>query len=61
MPQFCRENKNHTAKIADILAQLLIVEDTGELQQVHIALQTILKVDFNFYWKLFKKKIVFLI
>lgn len=44
LPQLCKDSKDHTAKIGDILAQLLIVEDAGELQQVHMSLQALAKV-----------------
>lgn len=45
LPQLCKDNKEHTPKIADILAQLLLSEDTLELQQVHLSLQTLAKYD----------------
>lgn len=45
LPQLCKETKEHATKIADILAQLLIVDDPPELQQVHLSLETILKYD----------------
>lgn len=45
LPQLCKETKEHVPKISDILAQLLIVDDPVELQQVHLSLETILKID----------------
>ncbi|XP_065092825.1 apoptosis inhibitor 5 homolog isoform X2 [Ochlerotatus camptorhynchus] len=45
LPQLCKETKEHTPKIADILAQLLITEDVTELQQVHLSLLTLAKFD----------------
>uniref|UniRef100_U5EYE7 Putative apoptosis inhibitor 5/fibroblast growth factor 2-interacting factor 2 n=1 Tax=Corethrella appendiculata TaxID=1370023 RepID=U5EYE7_9DIPT len=45
LPALCKETKENTPKIADILAQLLITEDTGELQQVNLSLQTLSKID----------------
>lgn len=44
LPQLCKDTKEHTPKIADILAQLLITEDVTELQQVHQSLLTLAKV-----------------
>ncbi|XP_058818213.1 apoptosis inhibitor 5 homolog isoform X2 [Topomyia yanbarensis] len=43
LPQLCKESKEHTPKIGDILAQLLITEDVTELQQVHLSLLTLAK------------------
>lgn len=40
----CKETKEHTPRIADILAQLLLAEDAVELQQVHMSLQALAKV-----------------
>lgn len=54
MPQLCKESKEHTAKIADILAQLLIVEDPTELQQVHMSLLTLAKVNLLNFSKKFQ-------
>lgn len=45
LPQLCKDTKEHTPKIADILAQILITEDITELQQVHQSLLTLLKFD----------------
>lgn len=45
LPQLCKDTKEHTPKIADILAQLLITEDVTELQQVHQSLLTLAKFD----------------
>lgn len=45
LPQLCKDSKEHIPKIGDILAQLLVVEDAQELQQVHMSLQQILKFD----------------
>lgn len=45
LPQLCKDTKEHVPKIADILAQLLIVDDAIELQQVHLSLEAVLKTD----------------
>lgn len=45
LPQLCKDSNDHIAKIADILAQLLVVDDQLELQQVHMSLQQLLKYD----------------
>ncbi|XP_052865903.1 apoptosis inhibitor 5 homolog isoform X1 [Anopheles cruzii] len=45
LPQLCRENTDHTPRIADILAQLLVTEDAVELQQAHQSLLTLAKYD----------------
>lgn len=45
LPLLCKETKEHIPKIGDILAQLLVVDDQQELQQVHMSLQQILKID----------------
>ncbi|XP_055593117.1 apoptosis inhibitor 5 homolog [Uranotaenia lowii] len=45
LPQLCKDTKEHTPKIADILAQLLVTEDVTELQQVHQSLLTLAKFD----------------
>lgn len=45
LPNFCKETKEHTAKIADILAQLLVSDEPLELQQVHLSLQNLAKYD----------------
>lgn len=44
LPQLCRETTEHTPRIGDILAQLLITEDSTELLQVHQSLLTLAKV-----------------
>lgn len=45
LPQLCKDSKEHTPKIGDILAQLLVTEDVTELQQVHLSLLTLAKFD----------------
>lgn len=45
LPLLCKDTKEHIPKIGDILAQLLVVDDQLELQQVHMSLQQILKYD----------------
>ncbi|XP_055295785.1 apoptosis inhibitor 5 homolog [Sitodiplosis mosellana] len=45
LPLLCKDTKEHIPKIGDILAQLLVVDDPLELQQVHMSLQQILKFD----------------
>lgn len=45
LPLLCKDTKEHIPKIGDILAQLLVVDDQVELQQVHMSLQQILKFD----------------
>ncbi|XP_041777875.1 apoptosis inhibitor 5 homolog [Anopheles merus] len=45
LPQLCRETTEHTPRIGDILAQLLITEDSTELLQVHQSLLTLAKFD----------------
>lgn len=45
MPNFCKDTKEHTPKIADILSQLLVSEDPMELQQVHLSLGQLAKYD----------------
>uniref|UniRef100_A0A182NAY7 Apoptosis inhibitor 5/fibroblast growth factor 2-interacting factor 2 n=1 Tax=Anopheles dirus TaxID=7168 RepID=A0A182NAY7_9DIPT len=45
LPQLCREATEHTPRIGDILAQLLITEDSVELLQVHQSLLTLAKFD----------------
>ncbi|XP_055386398.1 apoptosis inhibitor 5 homolog [Condylostylus longicornis] len=45
LPLFCKDTKEHTPRIGDTLSQLLVLDDPLELQQVHFALQTILKTD----------------
>jgi len=41
----CKDNKEHTQKIADILAQLLQAEDNAELSVVHNSLMALFKSD----------------
>lgn len=45
LPLLCKDSKEFVAKIGDILAQLLVVDDQLELQQVHMSLQQLLKYD----------------
>ncbi|XP_050077421.1 apoptosis inhibitor 5 homolog isoform X1 [Anopheles maculipalpis] len=45
LPQLCRDTTEHTPRIGDILAQLLITEDSAELLQVHQSLLTLAKYD----------------
>ena len=45
MPTICKDNKDQTPRIADILGQLLRAEDPSELSVVHNSLMTILKTD----------------
>jgi hypothetical protein len=45
LPILCKDNKEHTQKIADILAQLLQAEDNAELSVVHNSLMTLFKSD----------------
>lgn len=45
LPSLCKDNKEHTQKIADILAQLLQAEDNAELSVVHNSLMTLFKTD----------------
>lgn len=45
MPNFCKDTKEHTPKIADILSQLLVSDDPMELQQVHLSLGQLAKYD----------------
>lgn len=42
---FCKDTKEHTPKIADILSQLLVSDDPLELQQVHLSLGQLAKFD----------------
>lgn len=41
----CKDNKEYTAKIADILAQLLQAQDPSELAVVHNSVMSLLKSD----------------
>lgn len=45
LPTLCKDNKEHTARIADILAQLLQAEDTSELAVVHNSIMSLMKSD----------------
>lgn len=45
LPTLCKDHKEHTQRIADILAQLLQSEDTTEINVVTSSLLTILKID----------------
>ncbi|XP_061705820.1 apoptosis inhibitor 5 [Cydia pomonella] len=45
LPTLCKDNKDHTQRIADILAQLLQSDDATEINIVHNSLVTIVKSD----------------
>ncbi|XP_054262200.1 apoptosis inhibitor 5-like isoform X1 [Macrosteles quadrilineatus] len=45
LPNLCKDNKQHTKKIADILAQLLMAEEATELDAVQQALITLFRFD----------------
>lgn len=45
LPSFCKEGKEYVAKIADVLAQLLLTEDNTELLVIHHSLVTLVKLD----------------
>ncbi|XP_046395437.1 apoptosis inhibitor 5 isoform X1 [Ischnura elegans] len=45
LPNLCKDMKEYTQKIADILAQLLQAEDPTELSVVHNSLMSIFKID----------------
>ncbi|XP_063989229.1 apoptosis inhibitor 5 [Diachasmimorpha longicaudata] len=45
LPSLCKDNKEHTPRIADILAQLLQAEDPTELAVVHNSIMSLLKND----------------
>ncbi|KAF4523882.1 hypothetical protein B566_EDAN010200 [Ephemera danica] len=45
LPNFCRDHKEYSRKISDILAQLLQVEDSGELSVVYTALMNLFKIE----------------
>lgn len=45
MPALCKDNKEHTARIADILAQLLQAQDPSELAVVHNSVMSLMKTD----------------
>lgn len=44
LPKLCLDNKEHTPKIGDTLAQLLILDEPLEVQQVNASLSAIIKV-----------------
>ena len=44
LPTFCKDAKENTPRISDILAQLLNSSDPNELQQVNLSLQLLAKV-----------------
>ncbi|EEB10656.1 Apoptosis inhibitor, putative [Pediculus humanus corporis] len=45
LPSLCKDNKQFTQKIADILAQLLQAEDSSEIAVVNNSLLTLLSID----------------
>lgn len=45
LPALCKDNKEHTARIADILAQLLQAQDPSELAVVHNSVMSLMKSD----------------
>jgi len=45
LPALCKDNKEHTARIADILAQLLQAEDSSELAVVYNSIMSLMKSD----------------
>lgn len=46
LPQLCKDNKENIPRISDSLAQLLVVAEAGaELQQVHLSLEALVKLD----------------
>lgn len=45
LPLFCKDTVEHTTKIGDTLAQLLVLDDPVELKQVYLALNTIIKLN----------------
>lgn len=45
LPSLCRDNKEHTQKIGDILAQLLQTDDQTELSVVHSSLMSLFRID----------------
>lgn len=48
LPKLCLDNKEHTPKIGDTLAQLLILDEPLEVQQVNASLSAIIKVSVLF-------------
>ncbi|KAJ8676376.1 hypothetical protein QAD02_012163 [Eretmocerus hayati] len=45
LPSLCKDNKEHTTRIADILAQLLLAQDPTELDVVHNSIMSLIKND----------------
>ncbi|XP_043267437.1 apoptosis inhibitor 5 isoform X2 [Venturia canescens] len=45
LPALCKDSKEHTARIADILAQLLQAQDPTELAVVHNSIMSLMKSD----------------
>lgn len=45
LPALCKDNKEHIARIADILAQLLQAQDPSELAVVHNSVMSLMKTD----------------
>jgi hypothetical protein len=45
LPRLCQDNKNYTQRIADILAQLLLAQNSTELSVVHNSLMSLFKLD----------------
>ncbi|XP_076278620.1 apoptosis inhibitor cassowary [Lasioglossum baleicum] len=45
LPALCKDNREHTARIADILAQLLQAQDSSELAVVHNSVMSLMKSD----------------
>ncbi|XP_034937056.1 apoptosis inhibitor 5 [Chelonus insularis] len=45
LPALCKDNKEHTPRIADILAQLLQAQDPTELAVVHNSIMSLMKND----------------
>lgn len=45
LPSLCKDNKEHTARIADILAQLLLAQDPTELAVVQNSIMSLIKND----------------
>lgn len=47
LPAFCKDTKENTPRVSDILAQLLNATDSAELQQVNTSLSSVSKVLLN--------------
>lgn len=45
LPNLCRDNKEHTQRIADILAQLFQAYDVSELNMVNTSIMTLMKLE----------------